>query len=122
MRVDVTPLKWFSFYFASGFSTRNGISFYSDNFNKKKKGSYGEFYSSSPRNSVFINFGMTLRLGRTKSYYNNRNIYEAIDLNNTIDPGENNTNPGNGNIPIERKKVKRLKTSEVQDLIDANDF
>jgi hypothetical protein len=123
LRVDVVPLRWLSLYFASGFSTRNGISFYSNNFNKNQKGAYGDFYAASPRNTIFVNFGMTIRFGKTKSYYNNQNIYEAIDLNNTLDPGENNTGPGNINIPIEKRKMpKQLKTSEIQDLIDANDF
>jgi len=122
-RMDVVPCRWFNFYVSTGFTTRNSIYFYSNNFNKKSKSQYGDFYTANPKNSIFLNVGMTFRFGRTKSYYNNRNMYEAIDLNNTIDSGENNVNPGNGNIPIPDKKAsKSLKPSEVQDLIDANDF
>jgi hypothetical protein len=121
--MDVIPCRWLNFYLASGFTTRNSISFYSNGFNKRNKGQYGDFYTAKPMNSVYINFGVTLRFGRTKSYYNNRNMYEAIDINNSIDPGDNNVNTGNGNIPIPKKKLpKSLKPSEVQDLIDANDF
>jgi hypothetical protein len=124
-RMDVAPCRWFNFYLSTGFTTRNGITFYSNGFNKDRKANYGEFYATAPKNSVFINMGIVFRIGKTKSYYNSRNMYEAIDLNNSIDPGDNNINPGNGNIVIPTKNskaVKSLKPSEVQDLIDANDF
>jgi hypothetical protein len=124
MRMDVVPCRWLGLYLSTGFSTKNGIAFYSNNFNKNnKRGSLGDFYARAPKNSVFINMGVVFRIGKTKSYYNNRNMYEAIDLNNSIDPGDNNVNPGNGNIVIPKKKIpKSLKPSEIQDLIDANDF
>lgn len=122
-RMDVVSCRWFNFYLSTGFSTKNGIAFYSNGFNKGRKFQYGDFYARSPKNSVFLNIGMVFRIGRTKSYYNNRNMYETIDLNNSIDPGDNNVNPGNGNITVPKKKIpKSLKPSEVQDLIDANDF
>lgn len=122
-RMDVVPCKWFSFYASTGFSTRNGVTFYSSGFNKNRKAQYGDFYAASPKNSVFINLGLVFRIGRTKSYYNNQNLYEAVDLNNTIGVGDGNVNPGNGTIVIPKKKIpKSLKPSEIQDLIDANDF
>ena len=123
-RMDVVPCYWLSLYLSTGFSTRNGIAFYSNTFNKNNKNKrYGDFYARAPQNSVFINMGIVFRIGKTKSYYNNRNMYEAVDLNNSIDPGDNNVNPGNGNIVIPKKKIpKSLKPSEIQDLIDANDF
>lgn len=120
-RMDVVPCRWMSFYLSTGFSTKNGIAFYSNNFNKNNKNSsYGDFYARAPKNSVFINVGLVFRIGRTKSYYNNHNIMQAVNLNNQND---NNISPGNGNIVIpNKKKVKSLKPSEIQDLIDANDF
>lgn len=126
-RLDVVPVRWFNFYVSTGFSTRNYIAFYSDTHNKGNKNeALGEFYFNNPKNSIFLNFGFTFRLGRTKSFNNNQNMYEAVDLNNSIDPGDGNINPGNGNIPINEKKpkkaVKSLKPSEVQDLIDIYDF
>jgi hypothetical protein len=123
LRMDVVPCRWFNFYLSTGFSTKNGIAFYSNGFNKGRKFQYGDFYARSPQNSVFLNIGMVFRIGKTKSYYNNKNMYDVIDLNNSIDPGDNNVNPGNGNINIPKKKLpKSLKPSEIQDLIDANDF
>ena len=123
LRLDVVPNKWLNFYLATGFSTGNYMAFYSNTYNKGNDLEYWDFFSTTPGNTYFINAGLTLRFGKTKSYYNNRNIYEVIDLNNTIDPGDNNINPGNGNIPIlKKKKPERVKPSEVQDLIDLNDF
>ncbi len=123
LRLDVVPCKWLNFYVSAGFSTKNGIAFYSNSFNKNNKFRLGDFYANAPQNSGYINCGITIRFGRTKSFYNNQNIMEAHDLNNTIDPGDSNVNPGNGNIIIPKKKAaKSLKPSEVQDLIDANDF
>ncbi|MBN8692904.1 MAG: hypothetical protein J0L69_06885 [Bacteroidetes bacterium] len=123
-RLDVVPTKWFNFYVATGFSTRNYVAFYSNTHNKNNKNALGEFYSNNPRGTIFLNLGLVFRIGRTKSYLNNQNIYEAIDINGTIDPGENNVNPGNGNIviPNKRKGSNSLKPTEVQDLIDIYDF
>jgi hypothetical protein len=123
-RMDVVPCRWMSFYVSTGFSTRNGIAFYSNNFNKNNKNkSYGDFYARAPQNSVFLNMGIVFRIGKSKSYYNNGNMYEVVDLNNSIDPGDNNVNPGNGTIVIPKRKIpKSLEPSEIQDLIDANDF
>jgi hypothetical protein len=122
-RMDVVPCRWFNFYVATGFTTHNSIYFYSNNFNRNRKTEYGDFYSANPKNSIYLNFGITLRIGKTKSYYNNRNMYDAVDINNTVGVGDNNVNPGNGNIVIPKKKLpKSLKPSEIQDLIDVNDF
>jgi len=125
-RLDVVPSKWFNFYIATGFSTKNYIAFYSNTHNKNNKNALGEFYSNNPKNSIYLNFGLTLRIGRTKSFINNYNMYEAMDINNTIDPGDGNVNPGNGNIVIPENKKKKsathLKPNEIQDLIDIYDF
>jgi hypothetical protein len=122
-RVDVAATRCWSFYLATGFSTRNYVAFYSNGFNKDNKKSYSYFYNDFPASTYFLNVGTVIRFGKTKSYYNNRNMYEAHDLNNTLDPGENNVNPGNGDIPYTKKRKKEhVKPSEIQDLIDANDF
>jgi hypothetical protein len=123
-RLDVVPVKWFNFYIASGFSTRNYVAFYSATYNKdNKNNALGEFYFNNPKNSIFLNFGLTFKLGKTRSFINNKNMYEAMDLNNTIDPGDGNVHPGNGNIPVhEKKAVSSLKPGEVQDLVDIYDF
>lgn len=126
-RLDVVPANWINFYIATGFSTKNYIAFYSSNYNKdNQNNALGEFYFDNPKNTIFLNFGLVIRLGKTKSFINNHNLYEAHDINNSIDPGDNNVNPGNGSISIPKTKnektVSGLKPNEVQDLIDIYDF
>lgn len=125
-RLDVVPARWFNFYIATGFSTRNYVAFYSNTYNKGNKNALGEFYGNNPKNTIYLNFGLVFRIGKTKSFINNYNMYEAMDINNTVDPGDGNVNPGNGNIPIPNKKndkgASRLKPNEIQDLIDIYDF
>lgn len=126
-RLDVVPNNWLNFYIATGFSTRNYIAFYSNSYNKNNnKDALGEFYFNNPKNTIFLNFGLAIRVGRTKSFVNNQNMYEVHDLNNHIDPGDNNVNPGNAEIKIPEKKNAKarnnLKPNEVQDLIDIYDF
>jgi len=123
-RADVRVNSWFNFYVATGFSTKNNITFYSDKANKTQKLNYSKFfYNQTLEPTLFFNTGLVFKFGRTKSYYNNKNIYDAIDLNNTIDGGDNNTSNGNTQIPISPKNKKPdLNLKSIQDLIDYNDF
>lgn len=124
-RADVRLNSKFNFYLATGFSTKNNITFYSDKANKKNpKAPYNVyFYNQTFDPSLFFNFGLVLKLGKTKSYYNNTNIYDAIDLNTTIDGGDNNTSNGNTQIPLTPKKKKEdINLKSIEDLIDYNDF
>jgi len=125
LRIDGRLQNWLNFYFATGFSTKNKISFYSNTANaKSSKLPYSKyFYEYDPTPSIFVNFGLVFKFGKTRSYYKNKNIYDAIDLNNTISGGDNNVSNGNLQIPIETKKRNdQLKINSVQDLIDYNDF
>ena len=49
-------------------------------------------------------------------------MYDVMDLNNTIDVGDNNGGAGNPQIPITPKSKKDINLQSVQDLIDYNDF
>lgn len=126
LRADVRLSSVFNFYLAGGFSTKNNITFYSEKANKKNpRAPYNiYFYNQNFSPSFFFNFGLVFKFGKTRSYYNNINMYDAIDLNNTIDSGDNNTSNGNVQIPITPKKRKKedLNLKSVQDLIDYNDF
>ena len=63
---------------------------------------------------------MVFKFGKVKSSYNNYNIYNAQDLNaNDIN---NNLNIGHNQLPVKEKKINNIQPSEVQDLIDAQDF
>ncbi len=120
LRFDVRFNSHFNFYLASGLSSRNNITFYSDNANKRRAGSYNKyFYEKNVAPSLYFNFGLVLKFGKTRSYYNNRNLYDATDLNNTLNPNSN----GNVQIPLTPKKKKSdLNLKSIEDLIDYNDF
>ena len=120
LRFDVRLLNNFNFYIATGLSSRNNITFYSENANKRRSGLYNVyFYSKNIAPSLYFNFGLVLKFGKTKAFYNTKNIYDVINLNNTIDPNNN----GNAQIPLTPKKKKSdLNLKSVQDLVDYNDF
>ena len=122
LRIDVLPSPYFNFYISSGFITQNNISLYSETFNKNNRGLYNEFYTEKIKNSLFINAGLVFKFGKTKSIYNNYNLYDAYDLNTTIDGGENNVNTGNSGIPTKQSTIKNINPNDVQDLIDVQDF
>lgn len=125
-RIDVRVNDWFNFYGAMGLSTQNNITFYSEKANKTKTNlPYRTFfYNQSLPATGFFNCGLVFKFGKTRSIYNNKNLYDAIDLNNTIDGGDNNTSNGNAQIPIspDNKKKADMNLQSVQDLIDYNDF
>lgn len=117
-RFDFRMGSHFSFYLSSGISSRNNITFYSDKANSRGGFYKTYFYSKNVRPTLFFNLGLVLKFGKTRSYYNNRNIYDAIDLNNT-----NSKNNGNLQVPLAPKKKKSdLNLKSVQDLVDYNDF
>ncbi len=117
-RSDIRVNDRFNFYLSSGFSTRNNITFYSERANSlRPRLPYKTyFFTKNVAPSLFFNFGLVFRLGKTKSYYNNKNIYDAIDLNNA-------GNNGNAQIPLTPKKpIKNYNLESVQDLIDYTEF
>jgi hypothetical protein len=119
-RIDILPSRYFSFYLSSGFTTQNYISFYSETFNKTNKQKLNYFYKEKINGSLFVNFGLVFKFGKVKSTYNNYNMYNALDLNST-DIG-NNINTGNNQVPAREKRIKNVSPSEVQDLIETQDF
>jgi hypothetical protein len=122
LRVDFKPTSRLLVYMAGGFSTRNTVSFYSDNRNRANRlGTYKVFfYKNELPTTVFANVGVTIKLGKSKSVYNNLNLMDAIDLNNQNAPGDDNSFSGNPNLPAKASKNYNLKS--IEDLIDINDF
>lgn len=118
-RFDFWFSSHFACYIASGISSRNNITFYSDNANKRRLGYYNTyFFSRNVRPTLFFNLGLVFKFGKTRSYYNNRGMCDAIDLNNTL--GRNN---GNMQIPLTpKKKTSDYNLKSVEDLVDYNDF
>ena len=122
LRIDVLPSKFFNFYFSTGLTTNNNISFYPTP-KAKKQGNYNnDSYSKNVKSNIFVNFGFVFRFGKTKSIYYNMQMYNALDINNTVSPGDNNINKGNGDIPLPATKVKINNPDEVLDLIETQDL
>lgn len=126
LRLDMRLSNNFNVYVATGISTKNNVTFYSERANSTHRHlPYNKyFYKSDMPSTLFFNFGLVLKFGKTKSYYNNKNILDAIDLNNTIDAGDGNTNNGGVQLPTKAKKItkKDVNLNSVQDLIDYNDY
>ena len=123
LRVDVLPSKNFNFYLSTGFTSSNMIEFYPSANPKSKFSRYNDYYRERIAPSAFINFGFVVRFGKTRSIYNNSQMYNALDLNNSVDPTDSGTNPGNGNIPHPSKKMTmKNKSDEVIDLLETQDL
>jgi len=122
LRLDVQPSNFFNLYVSGGFTTRNQIQFYSTTLVRNNSATYKNYYSERIKGSIFVNFGLVLRFGKTKSTYNNSLMYDAKDLNNTIDSGDNGINKGNGDIPTVPKKIKKINPDEILDLIETQDL
>lgn len=118
-RLDILPSRFFNFYLSSGLTTQNNIVMFSESFNKDNKGQLNSFYRERLKGSLFVNFGLVFKFGKVKSIYNNYNMYNAQDIN-SVD--ENNINHGNNQVPAKERKIKNVAPSEVQDLIDVQDF
>ena len=119
LRLDVFPLKQFSFYLSGGITTNNQIALFSDSYNKKAGNIYKPFYKEKIQNALFVNFGLAIKFGKVKSIYNNYNLYDAQDLNNQNSEG---INQGNSQIPSQRKKIKNINLKDIDDLLEVQDF
>jgi hypothetical protein len=124
LRLDFLLNKNFSGYVDFGSSTHCSITFYSmeTKANQPLRSYKAYFYNKSLSPTGFLNFGLVWKFGKTKSYTNDRNMYDALDINNQNGIGDNNTGPGNTEIPI-NKSIKRSKINleDIQDLIDVTD-
>ena len=123
-RADVRVSNNFNFYVATGISSRNNVTFYSEKANKEKpRLPYRNyFFSKTLGPTLFVNVGLVFKFGKTRSFYQDRNMYDVMDLNNSIDVGDNAGNTGNPQIPITPKAKKDVNLGSIQDLIDYNDF
>lgn len=131
-RFDYNPSRYVSLFVEFGHSNIRAIALFSRDYNSPKgiKNDvqvFKPFFVDPLKGSGFLSFGLTVRVGRTRSVYNNYNMYEVFNTNTTIAPGDNTNNTGDGNIPTELKlKLKKaesnLKTKDVQDLIEAQDL
>lgn len=123
-RADVRASDKFNFYVAAGISSRNNITFYSEKANRSRPNlpyrTY--FFTESLGPTLFVNLGLVFKFGKTRTFYKDRNMYDVMDLNNTMDVGDNGGSAGNPQIPITPKSKKEINLNSIQDLIDYNDF
>jgi hypothetical protein len=125
VRFDFRPGPNFSFFVATGFAVRNHVWLYSRSFNQANQNKpFAHFYDGKPDPSLFLNFGITWRFGKAKRSSGNYLMYDIFDLNNTMDPGDNNAGPGNGDIRNSTKEdeMKKVQYKDVLDLIDDTDL
>jgi len=124
LRVDVLPAKWFNFYLSTGFTTSNSIALTAPRTAPNNLSPYKNYYRQNIDPSIFLNFGIVFRLGKTKSVYNNYQMYDAMDMNNNIDAGHNASDVGNGNIPMVPGAKPKIKNSnsEILDLLETQDL
>lgn len=125
IRFDFRPGPNFSFFVASGFAVRNHILLYSHSYNNQNQNKpFAHFYHGKPDPALFLNFGITWRFGQAKKSSGNYLMYDIFDLNNTMDPGDNNSGPGNGDIrnSTKEEEMKKVQYKDVEDLIDEADL
>ena len=112
----------FSIYIGGGLVTNRKVILLAD----KKAGRVADSLWVQLDNSVFINFGLTLKFGEAKRMVNNLQMYDVFDLNNSMQPGDNNSSSPNMDIPRKNEKaadqLQNLQYQDVKDLFDTNDL
>ena len=127
-RLDAAFNNHLSAFASAGVTGIKNLGFYSFGYNnlQPNKGlqGYVPFFAQRLTGGVFLEFGLTLRIGQARSVYKNYNMYEVFNTNSNLDPGDNNTNTGDANIPndVKKKAISNLKTKDIQDLIEAQDM
>ena len=101
----------------SGFCRNRNISF-SDEGKSKTLIPNAQPVSSS----LFFTAGITVRFGRSISIHNNLNMYDAFDLNYSLD-ADNNESMSNNDIPSSKDRViKNIQYRDIMDLLDEDDL
>ncbi|HEU4716943.1 MAG TPA: hypothetical protein VFU15_03890 [Bacteroidia bacterium] len=126
VRFDFRTGPDFSCFVSAGFESSNHIWFYSYSFNRDNHlGPLHHFYDGRPAPVGFLNFGVTWRFGQAKKSTGNYLMYDIFDLNNTMDPGDNNSGPGNGDVTPQydkKKEMRKVQYNDVVDLLDDSDL
>lgn len=121
LRIDMQPFQFLSIYIAAGQTINNYLALYSLQFNRNRTFSYGHFFESRPGKTPFINLGIISYFGKTKSYYQRKNIDEQIYLNNQMGIGDENTQIFQSTNNSGNKKFK-TSNEEISDLINTFDY
>ncbi|HTL81919.1 MAG TPA: DUF6268 family outer membrane beta-barrel protein [Bacteroidia bacterium] len=126
LRFEYRASPDFSFFVSPGFAVQNHIWLYSHSFNDTVHvfNRFAPFYKGRPENSVYLQFGVTWRFGKAKRSTGNYLMYDVFDMNNGMDPGDNNSGPGNSDIPAQysKKQMQDVQYKDVADLVDDTDL
>jgi hypothetical protein len=125
IRFDFRPGPNFNFFASGGFAVRNRIWFYSYTYNRANDlRPLAPFYEAKPQGTIFVHVGLTWRFGKSKNAQGNYLMYEIYDMNNSSDPSDNNTMPGNEDIrrSAKAKEMHKVKLEDVGDLIQEADL
>jgi hypothetical protein len=125
VRVEIRPGPNFNFFFGGGLASRNFIWLYSYDYNQVNNlNPLAPFYKGKPTGTIFLQAGLTVRFGKAKRSQGNYLMYDVFDLNNTMDPGDNNNNPGNGEIRpgAKAEEMQKVQYKDVEDLVDETDL
>ena len=121
-RIDVIPSKHINFYLSGGLTTGNNIQFFPTSGKANMINRYDKNYKQKIKNGLFVDFGVVIKFGKTKSIYNNLQMYNAVDMNNSNSSGDNNLQHTNTELLKSNVKLGKSKTDDVIDLIDAQDL
>ncbi|HLG03941.1 MAG TPA: DUF6268 family outer membrane beta-barrel protein [Bacteroidia bacterium] len=125
IRFDVRPNPNISFYFSTGFAVRTRLRFYSFYYNQQNNAQpLAPFYYAKPDPALFIHVGVSFRFGKSKKVAGNYLMYDIFDINNTMDPGDEGSGPGNSDIPrkYNQEEMQNVQYRDVVDLIDETDL
>lgn len=125
VRFDFRPNPNFSVFFSGGVAVRNNVWFYSYSYNPVNQ--YGPmrhfFYHAKPDPTLFLQFGVSWRFGKSKRSTGNYLMYDVFDLNTSMDAGDNNSMPSSAVSPrYDKAEMKKVQYKDVIDLVDETDL
>lgn len=122
LRIDVKIGKHFNLYVAGGGTINNFLAMYSLRYNRNRQFEYRPFFKNEQGKYPFVNLGLALFLGKTKSYYNRTSIDEMKHLNNEMGMGDNNLQVYQPTDNFKRKENFKVSNNEISDLVNSFDY
>lgn len=122
IRIDIKPVNFLGMYVSVGKSVNNYLALYSLHFNRRTQGSYIPFFKDEQGRTAFVNFGIIAYFGKTKSYYQRKNIDEMISINNEMGVGDNNLQVHSTTDNYQKKEKFKVSNEEISDLINSFDY
>jgi hypothetical protein len=125
--VTVKPSSSWSVFFSSGFATRSWITMstvtrtsFTGQANLLESES-GNLIASRLSNALFVNLGVQVRLGKSRSTYDDYAKIDALYLNHQLSSGDQNNSPIDPVLPYVPRKKEKLKAVQLNDVLDVVD-